>query len=196
MSSCGLFHFANAWEEDGKIRIFGCRSENMDMNNFDSVPNTKMHEWVISLSSWICESERTLSDHLCDFPQVDQMRQGYKTRYLYAVEFDPMMKQTFPLFKAVLKFDVETGQVSRHVSKKSFSEAVFAPSANRDHGNSAEEDTGYVIAFAHDEEKNQSECYILDAKSMEVTCRLSIPQRVPYGFHASFVHPPEMLSKL
>lgn len=194
--ACGLFHFANAWEEAGKIYIYGCRSDTMDMNNFDSVPSTKMHEWIISTDNWTCESERTLSDHRCDFPQVDQMRQGYKTRYLYAVEFEGTANQGFPLFRAILKYDLESGQVTRHESSKAFSEAVFAPSTTRNHGASADEDKGYIIAFAHDEVEKQSECYILNADSMDVACRLNVPQRVPHGFHASYVHPPELLSKL
>lgn len=168
----------------------------MDMNNFEAIPQTTMHEWIISKKGWKCTSERQISEHCCDFPQVDQVRQGYKTRYLYSVEFHPKIEGSFPYFKAILKYDLKTGEVVRHKSELNFSEAVFAPSVNRSNTNDDDEDKGYVIAMAHDETNNKSECYILDAKTMKIACRLSIPQRVPYGFHAAFIHPPNLLSKL
>lgn len=193
VTPCGLFHFANAWEDPSNpnlIKVYGCRSEHMRTDEFGNVPKTRMHEWVLDSAAGKLVSERFLSDHLCDFPQVDQRRQGYYTRYLYAVEFESDLRdvensKSFPYFQAVLKFDVETGEVTRHAThsitgnKNRISEAVFAPADG-----AADDDQGYMLLYAFDEQAGESECTIINAQSFAVEARLHIPIRVPYGFHA------------
>jgi len=200
----GLFHFANAWEENGKIYIYGCKSENMDVG-FETKAMTRMHEWVLDIASGKCLSARNLSDHIVDFPQVDQTRQGYKTRYLYAVEFDygkGSEARLFPEFKSIVKYDLKLNQTTTH-SPMSFdgnpvrvSESCFCPRASRDNLDESQEDLGYIACFAHDETTNKSECLLLDARTMTPEVHLCLPERVPNGFHASWIHSKLPLSKL
>jgi hypothetical protein len=53
----------------------------------------------------------------------------------------------------------------------------------------ASEDDGYLLCFVHDEGADSSELRIYDAASMdpEPLARLATPQRVPYGFHGTFL---------
>lgn len=224
VAPCGLFHFANAWEEPAPsgsasasggagathIVVYGCRSEKMKVDDFDGeLPTTVMYEWRIDVGSMTCVSERALSDHVCDFPQVDVSRLGYKTRYLYAVEMEQDLStvaacNAFPYFKAMLKYDLRTGSVTRHAARSlagnlsRISEAAFAPSTRRRATHDDDEDLGYVVAYGRDEALGTSECIVLDAKTMQVACRLEISVRVPYGFHATFVPSasPTAISKL
>ena len=40
----------------------------------------------------------------------------------------------------------------------------------------------------HDEATDESECLVLDAQTMLLVCRLAMPCRVPFGFHATWLH--------
>ncbi|KAK0578416.1 hypothetical protein LWI29_009986 [Acer saccharum] len=52
-----------------------------------------------------------------------------------------------------------------------------------------EEDDGWLLSFVNNEETNVSQVHIIDAKKMESepVAKIALPQRVPYGFHGSFV---------
>jgi carotenoid cleavage dioxygenase len=205
VAPCGLFHFANAWEEDGTIHVFGCRSMYMDVGYEEKgsgkrmwhEDGTRMHEWVLDLKSGKCVSERVVSDHIVDFAQVDKTREGYKTRFLYATEFDRgdrTIDRPFPEFKNIIKYDLLENTTTSFSPKSQngnpmiVSESVFCPSQTRNHLDDSHEDHGYITCFAFDEITDKSECIVLDARTMQVAVALSIPERVPNGFHATWVH--------
>jgi carotenoid cleavage dioxygenase len=51
------------------------------------------------------------------------------------------------------------------------------------------EDAGWLVTFVYDENEQQSELVIVDAQNItaEPVARVIIPQRVPYGFHGTWV---------
>ncbi|KAM2868941.1 hypothetical protein FF1_016939 [Malus domestica] len=51
-----------------------------------------------------------------------------------------------------------------------------------------EEDDGWVITFVHNEDTNISQVYVIDTKkiSSEPVAKITLPRRVPYGFHGAF----------
>ena len=65
------------------------------------------------------------------------------------------------------------------------SEPTFVPAAGSDPAG----DEGWVLFYMHDENRNESELVILDASdwSARPTARVRLPQRVPYGFHGSWI---------
>jgi carotenoid cleavage dioxygenase-like enzyme len=64
---------------------------------------------------------------------------------------------------------------------------VFAPRAGATRDSS--EDDGYVITLVTDSKDWQSACLVFDARDIEQgpIARVAMPQRVPYGFHATWV---------
>nr|GLL38087.1 carotenoid cleavage dioxygenase like a [Ipomoea trifida] len=52
-----------------------------------------------------------------------------------------------------------------------------------------EEDDGWIVTFVHNENTNTSQVYMIDAKhfSNEPTAIITLPCRVPYGFHGAFI---------
>jgi carotenoid cleavage dioxygenase len=62
-------------------------------------------------------------------------------------------------------------------------ESVFCPRAG-----GREEGDGYMVSFVHDRVEGRSELAILDAAQIEAgpVCRLALPRRVPFGFHATW----------
>ncbi|KAK1313602.1 Carotenoid 9,10(9',10')-cleavage dioxygenase 1 [Acorus calamus] len=52
-----------------------------------------------------------------------------------------------------------------------------------------EEDDGWLVTFVHNEETNVSQVHIIDTKKFdgEAIVKITLPQRVPYGFHGTFI---------
>ncbi|KAK6116914.1 hypothetical protein DH2020_049289 [Rehmannia glutinosa] len=93
----------------------------------------------------------------------------------------------------VVKIDLSTrDSASRAVAIRLFgqscsgSEPFFVP---REPDNpDAEEDDGYLIAYIHDENTQESNFIVMDAKSptLEIVAAVKLPGRVPTGFHGLF----------
>ncbi|KAM0910752.1 hypothetical protein ACQ4PT_013944 [Festuca glaucescens] len=63
--------------------------------------------------------------------------------------------------------------------------ASFVPRVGGPH-----EDDGWIISFVHDEKTNTSQVHIVDTQRFEgaPVAKITLPQRVPYGFHGTFIH--------
>lgn len=184
-----VVHTANAWDEGDEVVLQASRSITSDIAGAGTTEGTvlndtqgRLHEWRINLATGEVK-ERRLSETPCDFTRVNDTYACYKTRYVYAGVFNPT--QPFK-FDGVMRFDSETGVTEefKYGENCHGGEAVFAPSTD-----ASTEDDGYLIAFTHNEDTNQSECVIIDAKKIEAgaVARIIMPFRVPYGFHAGWV---------
>jgi carotenoid cleavage dioxygenase-like enzyme len=63
--------------------------------------------------------------------------------------------------------------------------ASFVPRVSGPH-----EDDGWIISFVHDERTNTSQVHIIDTQRFEdaPVAKITLPQKVPYGFHGTFIH--------
>lgn len=98
-----------------------------------------------------------------------------------------------PLFDGIIKYDFPTGRSLTHdFGEQRYGGAVaFAPRIG-----AIDEDDGWLLTFVHDEKKKRSELLVIDAQDMrgEVVARVMSPQRVPYGFHCTWVSEMQLIA--
>jgi len=189
---CYIYHSVNAWEEDGAIVMVGCRCDDpIPAPRPDDGPlaralanlrlTARLHRWRFDLETGAC-TEEALDDRSAEFPSIDARVAGRKSRYSYHMTI-PEARTLF--FDGIVKYGPE-GEVARHAFGPGVygSEAPFAPREG-----SAAEDDGYLLTFVHDTARDASELWIYDARALDEgpRAKAAIPQRVPLGFHATWV---------
>jgi len=184
-----VIHTANAWEEGDDLILQACRSKTSDVIGAGEVDTDdptdvlgQLYQWRINLKTGDIV-EGPLHEYYSDFSRINEDYLGVQNRYTYTAEFDQTRAITF---KNLMKFDNKTGKTQHHIMGEGryTGECVFAAKVG-----AVDEDDGYLITFIQDENTNQSECIIIDAKDFEgePVARILIPHRVPYGFHAGWV---------
>ncbi|KAI9402393.1 hypothetical protein POPTR_001G265600v4 [Populus trichocarpa] len=202
LPNCFIFHNANAWEEEDEIVLITCRLQDpgFDVANWavkEKQENfvDELYEMRFNMKTGVA-SQKKLSESAVDFPRVNESYTGRKQRYVYGTLLDSIAKVT-----GIVKFDLHSepepgkGKIEVGGNVKGIfdlgpgrfgSEAVFIP---RELGTTSEEDDGYLMFFAHDENTGKSSVNVIDAKTMSANpvAVVELPHRVPYGFHAFFV---------
>lgn len=202
LPNCFIFHNANAWEEEDEVVLITCRLQNPDLDMVNGLVKEKLenftnelYEMRFNMKTGLA-SQKKLSASAVDFPRVNESYTGRRQRYVYGTILDSIAKVT-----GIIKFDLhaepDTGKTKLEVggnvlgiydlgSGRFGSEAVFVP---RVPGITSEEDDGYLIFFAHDENTGKSSVNVIDAKTMspDPVAVVEMPCRVPFGFHAFFV---------
>jgi carotenoid cleavage dioxygenase len=115
---------------------------------------------------------------------------GQPARFGYAVHTRPG-PDGFAMETNLVKYDLVSGTTEEH----SFGpgcvpgEGVFVPASG-----DAGEDDGYVLAYVYDAARDGSDLVILDASDFAATpvAKVQLPQRVPFGFHGSWVSDAEL----
>jgi len=185
---CYVFHTMNAWDEGDKVVADVCRISEIWRDAGDMQGGTgeqTLHRWTFDLASGAV-SEQTLDERGMDFPRVADARVGQKNRYGYALQFGAGGDGN-PAFVGHLKFDLARGssELQPYGEGRSAGEPVFVAAP----GSDPDGDEGWVMSFVHDERREKTELVILDASRFEKApvARIEIPQRVPYGFHGSWI---------
>ncbi len=184
VNPCYVFHAMNAHDDCNKVVYDACRISEVwrdagDMGSGDGVQT--LHRFSFDMETGAV-SEETLDDRGMDFPRVADARVGLKNRYAYTLQLGEMGK-----FGGHFKFDFKTGQSELHAYPEGCApaEAVFvgAPGADPD------SDEGWVMNYVYDDGSGKSELVILDAQrfTADPVARVKLPQRVPFGFHGSWV---------
>ncbi|GAA0504373.1 carotenoid oxygenase family protein [Pigmentiphaga daeguensis] len=198
-----MYHVSNAWEEDDgqggtEIVMTGTpfRLPRDWRGNIEAERFPKMlanlehdfvfHEWRFNLRTGQTR-ERVIDDIVNqEFPVINSWMQGYKTRYSWNVLMGRCNRAEDPRFCGLVRYDLERDVCTTYHEGvgKWFSEAPFAP---RD--NSRAEDDGYLVGYLWDGDKQASFVVIFDAADIAQgpVARIRLPQRVPNGFHATWV---------
>jgi carotenoid cleavage dioxygenase len=141
-----------------------------------------LHRWRFNLSTGAVTEEK-LDDVPGEFPRVNEHLLGRKTQYGYVGK---MADSQNPLFCGVIKYDFENSKSQTHEFGKNRygGETVFAP-----HPRATTEDEGWLVTFVYDENSQRSELLVINAEDMtsEPIARVILPQRVPYGFHGTWI---------
>ncbi|MBD1846746.1 carotenoid oxygenase family protein [Cyanobacteria bacterium FACHB-63] len=192
-SSCYVFHTLNAYEAGDEIVLIACRmgstsilgaspgSHEGDNRAIESdVP--LLYRWQFNLETGKVQ-EQTIDDRACEFPRINEQYLGQPIRYGYAGSSAPT---AMPKFDGLLKFDLDQQRTQKHSFGKGRygGEGVFVPRPG-----ATLEDEGWLMTFVHDEIQDTSELVIVSTQAMsdEAIARIQMPQRIPYGFHGTWV---------
>ena len=131
-------------------------------------------------------SEETLDERGMDFPGVPDASVGQKHRFGYTVQFGTSLTGG-PGFPGLLQTNFENGTSKECAfgESRNPSEPTFVAAA----GSDPTSDEGWIMTYVHDEKTEKTEFVILDASNFsgEPVARIPLPQRVPYGFHGSWM---------
>lgn len=181
---CYVFHTLNAYEQGNEVIVVGCRMENTNLL-LDYPPSEQpyLYRWRFNLKSKRVQEER-LSDISVGFPRTNESYIGSPTRYGYTSQQAPQTEAWFA--KALVKHDLHTGEHESYYfgDGRTGGEAVFAPRPN-----GSAEDDGWLLTYVYDAEQDKSELLILNAQDIsgKPAARILLPQRVPYGFHGTWL---------
>jgi carotenoid cleavage dioxygenase len=186
--ACYIFHTLNAYEEGDEVVLVACRMSSTNVlvsQDRQSDPDgdiPRLHKWRFNLSTGNVYEEM-LDDVPAEFPRINEQLLGRRTRYGYAAK---SAKSAMPLFDGLIKYDFSSGksQIHEFGQGRYGGEAVFVP-----HTDTKAEDDGWLVTFVRDTTEDTSELVVINAQDMtgEPVARVVIPQRVPYGFHGTWV---------
>ena len=181
---CFVFHTLNAYEDGDEVVLLACRMREYptwldkpeQLSKKDPKGQPMLYRWRMNLKTDKIQEE-TLDETPCEFPRVNDRLMGKKTRFGYFISGD---------MDGLIKFDLEKGTSKHHPHGKARvgGEGLFIPRAD-----AKGEDDGWVATFIHDEAENRSEMVLIDARDFTANpvARVLLPQRVPYGFHGTWL---------
>lgn len=186
MESCYVYHFANAYEQDGKIIIDSMMSKasglmpdrngNMPLSQDGRAYLTRI---ILDLKNQTTEVNR-LDDASGEFPRFDERFNGLPYQHLYVAGDAPKDEA---LFNRIMHYDLISHSKEEHFFGQDIpTEPVFVP-------RSAKEGDGYLLIVVYRSKENRSDIVILDAMNVaeKPLATIKIPHRIPYGFHGNFV---------
>ena len=180
---CYVFHGVNAYRDGDNVVIDVCRMKSVFNPNVPFIEDPSIHRWTVNTRSGKV-SDDVISERPGEFPTHNPMVVGRKHRYAYFTE-TPYVAQTFAP-TGLIKYDYATGRretwdpgASRHAG-----EWFFVPDKA-----SNSEDAGWLMTYLYDQATNSSEFVVVDATNVGrgPIASVSLPQRVPYGFHGTWV---------
>lgn len=180
-----VVHPFNAHEAGEDIVLDVCRQPSIMEKGFDDFDeSSQFWKWTIDTLAGTVKEEQ-MDDRYCDFPRVDDRLVGQPARYGYAMALN-LVTDGVQFGTQLYKYDLGTGEASSHDFGTATrpGEPVFVPRSP-----DAAEDDGYVLAFVHDEPADESAFVILDAGDISAAplAKVTLPQRVPYGAHGSWL---------
>ncbi|KAI9378148.1 hypothetical protein POPTR_018G043500v4 [Populus trichocarpa] len=164
----------------------------------------RSYEWRLNMETGEVK-ERNLTGTLLsiEFPMINPNFNGVKNKFGYAQTVHGLASATsgMPKFGGLAKLYFEETankeweeseghiKVEYHefVGNTFCTGAAFVPKEG-----GLEEDDGWIITFVHDEDTDTSKVYIIDTKNFtsEPVAKITLPCRVPYGFHGAFMPTP------
>jgi carotenoid cleavage dioxygenase len=183
---CYVFHPMNAYTDGDSVVLDVVRHPTMFKHstigpNDNQTPT--FDRWTVDLNAGKVREER-VDDRGQEFPRVNETLAMSQHRYGYTVE----AVNTEDAFETarVLKHDVQRGTSEEHDFGAGHmpSEFVFVPAAG-----AAAEDDGWLMGYVYDATRDASDLVVLDARNVAAApvATVHLPQRVPFGFHGSWV---------
>jgi carotenoid cleavage dioxygenase-like enzyme len=184
-----VFHTVNAYDDGETVVLDVVRHAQMFVRDLYGVGDGTgtLERWTIDLRAGRVREER-IDDRTQEFPRVDPRVRGRRHRYTYTTS--ARANEFVEPFGTLLRHDLRTGEATaaRLASGMQASEGVFVPA----HGKAAE-DEGWVLAVVYDARRDRSALVVLDATDFGLgpVATVTLPQRVPFGFHGIWESAPE-----
>jgi carotenoid cleavage dioxygenase-like enzyme len=180
---CYVFHPLNAYDaEDGRVVVEVARYPSLWRDSTAAFEPARLHRWSIDPDEGRV-AEEPLDDLAIEFPRIDERRVGTRHRYGYAA---CNREGVGAEMRSLVKYDLATGRSELHDfgAGRVPGEGVFVPAASH-----AAEDEGWVMTYVYDHGRDGSDFVILDASNFsgKPVATVRLPQRVPYGFHGSWI---------
>lgn len=185
--ACYIFHTVNAWEEGDRIVLVACRVDNpiptRPPGEEPDVPRLAFIRLEPYLVRWTFDrttgavTEEQLDDLACEFPRVDPRRLGKPSQTCFAQR---LAREPTLFFDGVSKVDLRTNTRTERSwgDGRVGSETIVVPRPG-----STDDDDAWLIAMIVDRTDDTAALEVLDAQTLERACRISVPRRVPVGFH-------------
>ena len=186
INPCYFFHTVNAYEDQqGNVIVDAMRYQRLfdkDWNGpFTEFPPL-LTRWSLNLSNGNA-SEQQLDEFPAEFPRIHPDLDGKFNRFGYSLGTGTGIK---PDFGRVIKYDFvkNINEVYELGQGKEGAESVFIPSENQ-----KSEDEGYLMTYIYDKASDKSNLVIFNAQNIKSgpIAQIKLPQRVPAGFHGSWV---------
>ncbi|GCE01089.1 carotenoid oxygenase family protein [Embleya hyalina] len=184
---CYVFHVPNAHDEGDGIVLSVIRyPELWRTDSGEAYPVASLWRWTVNLTTGKVTEEQ-LDDRNTEFPRIDDRLAGLDARHVHTVVAASHPRHD-PVPGALLRYDMHTGSVTEHTfgPGRIPSEAAFAPADDRPGGE------GWLMTFVYDASTDKSDLVIVDAGDLGAppVATIHLPQRVPYGFHGSWLPDP------
>lgn len=182
----GCFHVINAYEDAGRVHVFVCAYDRVDMD-FTHTPEhlPKICRYTVDVERGLVTCWEFPEAIGVEFPSIHPAYVGRKGRYAFVARMS--RDHAVPMFQGVLKVDLWEGKAVGEIMYPVGvwgGEAHYVPCPF-----SNEEDDGVLLVYTYREVDEVSELRIYDAYTMksEPLAVVTLPQRVPFGFHGTFV---------
>ena len=181
---CYVFHGVNAYRDDSRVVLDVCRLTSMFAPGQRFGGDLSLRRWTVDTAQRAVRDEVIDPDNPGELPSRDPRRVGREHRYGYFVQTRNTPDTVE--FGGLIKRDYRTGGVEVWDAGRAehAGEWLFVPG-----GDAADEDAGYLLTYLYDAARDASELVIVDATDVAAgpVARVALPQRVPYGFHATWV---------
>jgi carotenoid cleavage dioxygenase-like enzyme len=181
---CYVFHGVNAFRDADNVVLDVCRLTSMFAKDQTFGGDLSLRRWTVDTASGKVRDEVVDERGLGELPTRDPRRVGRRHRYGYFVQTRDVVETVE--FGGLIKHDYERGtrEIWEPGPNVHAGEWLFVPS-----GTDPADDAGYLLTFAYDAGTDRSHLLIVDASAVRAgpVARIALPQRVPYGFHATWV---------
>ncbi|KAJ6372996.1 hypothetical protein OIU76_027347 [Salix suchowensis] len=202
------FHILNCFEEGDEVVVRGCRSLesvisescDMDLDKSEWVSGRLRSKGPIQQDAKYSTKDELLFSRSYEW-RLNMETGEVKERNLTGTPFAMDASSGMPKFGGLAKLyfeetdnkEWEESEGHIKVEHHEFEGNTFCTGAAfvpKEGGR--EEDDGWIITFVHDEDTNTSKVYIIDTKNFtsEPVAKITLPCRVPYGFHGAFMPTP------
>ncbi len=185
--TCYCFHPMNVYEAgDGTVVVDIPKMSGLGAGPAPMPDRLTLERWTIDLGAGVVKPE-ALDDAPQEFCRVNEALLGTRHRYGYTIATGMGAGAGPYAATTIYKRDFERGVRTDHDfgAGRHPGEFVFVADPDR----AGAEDGGWLMGLVHDDATDRSELVVLDAQDFagEPVATVTLPRRVPYGFHGNWI---------